>query len=46
MTWANQRIAALHWQSETWIARQDLPRFMAVHDDPRLGDGPSWKRFF
>ncbi|WIF69586.1 phage antirepressor [Metapseudomonas otitidis] len=46
MTWANQRIAALHWQSETWIARQDLPRFMAAHDDPLLGDGPSWRRFF
>ncbi|BBP83507.1 hypothetical protein PHLH8_31490 [Pseudomonas sp. Pc102] len=46
MTWANQRVGALRWQGELWIARRDLPRFMAAHDDPALSDGPSWKRFF
>lgn len=46
MTWANQRVGALRWQGELWIARRDLPHFMAAHDDPALSDGPSWKRFF
>ncbi|MHC5352074.1 BRO-N domain-containing protein [Metapseudomonas furukawaii] len=43
MTWADQRIAALKWQGEIWIARPDLPRFMAANDDRALGDGPSWR---
>ncbi|MHC5351208.1 hypothetical protein [Metapseudomonas furukawaii] len=44
MTWADQRIAALKWQGEIWIARPDLPRFMAANDDRTLGHGPSWRR--
>ncbi|KAF1068428.1 MAG: hypothetical protein GAK45_01371 [Pseudomonas citronellolis] len=29
MSWANQRIGVVKWQGELWIARRDLPRFMA-----------------
>ncbi|PZE12622.1 hypothetical protein DMX10_15170 [Pseudomonas sp. 57B-090624] len=46
MAWANQRLGALRWQRELWIARRDLARFMVAHDDPALSDGPAWKRFF
>ncbi|MFZ6046925.1 Bro-N domain-containing protein [Pseudomonas sp. CR3202] len=44
MSWANQRIGVVQWQGELWIARRDLPVFMAAHDDPALSDEPSWKR--
>ncbi|MCY1552260.1 hypothetical protein D9M68_886450 [compost metagenome] len=44
MSWADQRIGVVKWQGELWIARRDLPRFMAAHDDPALRDEPSWKR--
>ncbi|MGF6691803.1 BRO family protein [Pseudomonas sp. D(2018)] len=44
MTWANQRIGVVKWQGEIWIARTDLPRFMAATDDPVLRDEPSWRR--
>ncbi|MNZ44086.1 hypothetical protein D3C78_617080 [compost metagenome] len=44
MTWANQRVGMVKWQGELWIARRDLPVFMAAHDDPALSDEPSWKR--
>ncbi|MNE94763.1 hypothetical protein D3C80_1927690 [compost metagenome] len=44
MTWANQRIGVVKWQGELWIARRDLPRFMAAEDDMALSDEPSWRR--
>ena len=44
MTWANQRIGVVKWQGEVWIARRDLPRFMAATEDEGLSHEPSWKR--
>ncbi|GAC1034103.1 hypothetical protein thsps21_49320 [Pseudomonas sp. No.21] len=44
MSWANQRIGILKWQGDIWIARQDLPVFLASRDDPALSDEPSWRR--
>ena len=44
MTWADQRVGVVQWQGELWIARRDLPVFMAANDDPALGLEPSWKR--
>ncbi|MOA30998.1 hypothetical protein D3C78_1521280 [compost metagenome] len=44
MSWAEQRIGVVQWQGELWIDRRDLPVFMAAHDEPVLGNGPSWKR--
>ncbi|MNR03427.1 hypothetical protein D3C85_1193180 [compost metagenome] len=43
MSWANQRIGVVKWQGELWIARRDLPVFMAAHDEPALRDEPSWR---
>ncbi|WP_271411751.1 BRO-N domain-containing protein [Pseudomonas sp. Q1-7] len=43
MSWADQRVGVVRWQGELWIARRDLPRFMAAHDEPALRDGPSWR---
>ncbi|MCY1502733.1 hypothetical protein D9M68_368360 [compost metagenome] len=39
-----KRVGVVKWQGELWIARRDLPVFMAAHDDPALSDEPSWKR--
>ncbi|WP_435635495.1 BRO-N domain-containing protein [Pseudomonas solani] len=44
MVWAEHPVNALKWQGELWIARGDLPVFLAAHDDPALSDEPSWKR--
>lgn len=44
MSWAEQRVGVLKWQGEVWIARRDLPTFIAALDDPELDDGPSWKK--
>ncbi|WP_225602042.1 hypothetical protein [Pseudomonas sp. PDM17] len=41
MTWANQRIGVIKWQGEIWIARRDLPTFLAAHDDWAMRDAPS-----
>lgn len=43
MTWANQRIGVIRWQGEIWIARRDLPTFLAAQDDWALRDAPSWR---
>lgn len=43
MTWANQRIGVIKWQGEIWIARRDLPTFLAAQDDWPLRDAPSWR---
>ncbi|MGC4009458.1 MAG: BRO family protein [Pseudomonas sp.] len=43
MTWADQRIGVIKWQGEIWIARRDLPTFMAAQDDWALKDAPSWR---
>jgi prophage antirepressor-like protein len=43
MSWANQRVGVVQWQGELWIARRDLPIFMAAHDETALRDGPSWR---
>jgi prophage antirepressor-like protein len=44
MTWTNQQVNVLKWQGDLWIARRDLPVFLAAHDDPALSDEPSWMR--
>ncbi|BBP83277.1 MULTISPECIES: BRO-N domain-containing protein [Pseudomonas] len=44
MSWANQQVHVLKWQGEIWLARGDLPVFLAVHDEPALRELPSWKR--
>ncbi len=44
MTWANQRIGVVKWQGEIWIARRDLPLFMAATDEPQLRGDPTWSR--
>ncbi|MBD9632891.1 MULTISPECIES: Bro-N domain-containing protein [Pseudomonadaceae] len=43
MTWADQRIGVIKWQGEIWIARRDLPTFLAAQDDWALRDAPSWR---
>jgi hypothetical protein len=43
MTWANPRIGVIKWQGEIWIARRDLPTFLAAQDDWALRDAPSWR---
>ncbi len=43
MHWANQQVGVLKWQGDIWIARRDLPVFLAIHDEPELRDLPSWK---
>jgi prophage antirepressor-like protein len=44
MSWADQRVGVVKWQGEIWIARRDLPVFLAVQDDLILRDEPSWRR--
>ncbi|MCE4073614.1 MULTISPECIES: phage antirepressor [Pseudomonas] len=43
MTWADQRIGVIKRQGEIWIARRDLPTFLAAQDDWPLRDAPSWR---
>lgn len=44
MTWTSQQVNVLKWQGDLWIARRDLPVFLAAHDHPALSDEPSWMR--
>jgi hypothetical protein len=37
-------VGVVKWQGEIWIARRDLPVFLAVQDDLILRDEPSWRR--